>query len=75
MSLVEKYWHNPRAKRNSAVHMQPLIDARVRNRQELGLQPLHNVTAPMQLPEAVPRHIVLVASSWVMVRHSAKLCC
>jgi hypothetical protein len=68
MNLIEKYWQNPRGKRSSTLHMQPLIDARIQNRSELGMPPSErNLTAPMQLPQGVPRHIVLVASSWIMV--------
>uniref|UniRef100_A0A383VEK4 Glycosyltransferase n=1 Tax=Tetradesmus obliquus TaxID=3088 RepID=A0A383VEK4_TETOB len=67
MSLFEKYWQNPRAKRSSMLQMQPLIDARIASRKELGLPPLEEeIWAPMQVPAGVPRHTVLVASSWTM---------
>lgn len=68
MSLFEKYWQNPRAKRSSMLQMQPLIDARIASRKELGLPPLEEeMQAPMQVPAGVLRHTVLVASSWTMV--------
>ena len=68
MSLFEKYWQNPRAKRSSMLQMQPLIDARIASRKELGLPPLQEaMRAPMQVPAGILRHTVLVASSWTMV--------
>jgi hypothetical protein len=67
MNLFEKYWQNPRAKRDATVHFQAMVDMRIQNRQQLGLPPIENLRTPMQLPKNLPRHIVLIASTWTMV--------
>jgi hypothetical protein len=71
MNLFEKHWQNPRAKRNAAQHFKAMVDSRIANRQKLGLPPIENLRTAMQLPPNVPRHIVLIASSWTMVRSAA----
>jgi hypothetical protein len=67
MNIFEKYWQNPRAKRNATVHFQAMVDMRIQNRQQLGLPPIEGLRTLMQLPENLPRHIVLIASTWTMV--------